>query len=327
MWLSLLHLAYVGVLLIIMLAGIVLAIRKRAHLGTRASNRLAAGAGLVSIDLAVGLTLTYLPNAVVYRANRLLPGYGFEIAVSLLRMVLETAGLILVIAAVFAARAEPGSEGKRSPAGPDAAAAPGDEPADDAVKPTKAARGALALVIAVAVAVVAAAWMARRGPTDDRPPWQMSEDQTVAQCRLSHHSQEQLALNTRAVERMLLRKGDGWLRVYVAEPDNYINACEGGPHGFMQSFGARMDPDEPGQLRFFGGYDSVLKARLLLGRMPTGAAFIQARLSNGQIIQGNHDGDVFVIWAPGISVDGAQVTATNQEGVVIATAPAPTEGD
>jgi len=48
-------------------------------------------------------------------------------------------------------------------------------------------------------------------------------------------------------------------------------------------------------LRFFGGYDSVVKGHLLLGHMPTGATNIEARLATGQTVNGDHDGDIFVI--------------------------------
>jgi hypothetical protein len=106
MSLWLLNLVYVGVLSTIMLAGVTLAIRRRAYLGARASNRLAIGAGLLLFNYAVGLALTYLPNAVVYRAYRLFPAQGFEIAVFSLRNAILTTGLILIIAAVFAARAD-----------------------------------------------------------------------------------------------------------------------------------------------------------------------------------------------------------------------------
>jgi hypothetical protein len=62
--------------------------------------------------------------------------------------------------------------------------------------------------------------------------------------------------------------------------------------------------------------------------MPNGGAFIEARLADGQIVKGSHDGRYFIIWPPaGASLEGAQVTASTQDGAVIATAPAPAGGN
>ncbi|MBQ0907054.1 hypothetical protein KBX63_34770 [Micromonospora sp. U21] len=142
---------------------------------------------------------------------------------------------------------------------------------------------------------------------------------------MDNYAELSLPVKAKPVERILLRKEGGWLRVHVSEPDNWIHACEGGPAGMQRGFGCLMEQGPPDKLRFFGGYDSVLKARLLLGHLPTGATSIEARLVSGQTIRGDHDGDIFVIWAPGVSVEGAQVTATGSDGVIIATTTAPSE--
>ncbi|WP_139337994.1 hypothetical protein [Micromonospora avicenniae] len=152
----------------------------------------------------------------------------------------------------------------------------------------------------------------------------MSEEQAAEHC-LDNYAELNLPVRAKPVERILLRKEGGWLRVHVSEPDNFITACEGGPAGVQRSFGSIMGQGAPDKLRFFGGYDSVLEARLLLGHMPTGATSIEARLVSGQTIRGDHDGDIFVIWAPGVSVERAQVTASGPGGVVIATTTAPSE--
>ncbi|WP_210918666.1 hypothetical protein [Micromonospora sp. U21] len=177
---------------------------------------------------------------------------------------------------------------------------------------------------AVAVVAVTVGWVWHSAQATDVPPWRVSEEQAAERC-LDNYAELSLPVKAKPVERILLRKEGGWLRVHVSEPDNWIHACEGGPAGMQRGFGCLMEQGPPDKLRFFGGYDSVLKARLLLGHLPTGATSIEARLVSGQTIRGDHDGDIFVIWAPGVSVEGAQVTATGSDGVIIATTTAPSE--
>jgi hypothetical protein len=182
-------------------------------------------------------------------------------------------------------------------------------------------------VAALLIVAVIAAWIIRSSSTDHVPPWRATEEQQAAQC-LEYYEELSLPVRAKPVERMLLRNERGWLRLYVSQPDSWLTACHGGPDGLTGSFGTIMQPGPPDKLRFFGGYDSVLKGHLLVGHMPTGGAFIEARLANGQTVKGEHDGDIFVIWAPGgLDVDGAQVSVSTRDRVVIATAAAPKDGD
>ncbi|MFI7599847.1 hypothetical protein [Actinoplanes sp. NPDC049681] len=59
------------------------------------------------------------------------------------------------------------------------------------------------------------------------------------------------------------------------------------------------------------------------GHLPKGAATINARLPSGQVVTGAHDGDIFLIWAPGASVRGARLTAAGPDGSIVDTATAP----
>lgn len=153
----------------------------------------------------------------------------------------------------------------------------------------------------------------------------MTEAQVDAQCLNSFH---QLNGDTfgEPVQRLVTRNGDGQVRVYVAGRSEWISICRSGRQGEEETFGTVMEPGRADRIRLFGGEDSVLKANLLLGHMPKGAATIKARLPSGQVLTGTHNGDIFLVWAPGDSVQGAQLTAAQPDGTVLDTAAAPAAG-
>jgi hypothetical protein len=143
----------------------------------------------------------------------------------------------------------------------------------------------------------------------------------AAQCRelsteISHH------LTGEPVQRFVARDGDYQARVLVSEADNWMIVCRDDPTG-VSTLGTRMAQGGRGRIELFEAEDSVLKANLVVGRLPTGTTTIRARLASGRVVTGAHDGDVFIIWATADSVGGAQLTAAGADGAVIATAAAP----
>jgi hypothetical protein len=125
------------------------------------------------------------------------------------------------------------------------------------------------------------------------------------------------------VQRLLVRHNAQQLRVYVSETDNRIGSCQSGQDGVEQTFTTVMDNGPANRIQFFGEWDAVAKANLLLGRVPTGTTTIKAHLASGQTVTGTHDGDIFVVWMPNHSVASAQITALGPDGSAIATAIAP----
>lgn len=194
--------------------------------------------------------------------------------------------------------------------------------------PRRRAGGRVWLVLAaVAVVGVAVLTVARDDwvGTSHEASGQLTEAQVAAQCLDSFR---QLNGDTigEPVQRLLARDGDSQVRVYVAGPGEWISICRSGRWGEEETFGTVMEPGPPDRIRLFGGEDSVLKANLLLGHLPRGAATITARLPSGQVVTGTHDGDIFLIWAPGASVRGARLTAARQDGSAVDTATAPGAG-
>lgn len=308
---------YLGLIPVILVLGVVMAVRQRYRLGPRASTRLAIGAGLLLLSHAFTALRPLLYN--------MMPPYVFGgiadliAAFSLLHLTTQAAGIGLIIAAVFAIRpnAQPADDH-----------ADGEEITSNSVgAPMPAAWKAAAVATVTVVLTAAGVWIWRTEQANRVQPWRETEQQQAARC-LEHYGELNLPVKAKPEERMLLRQNGAWLRLYVSKPDNWITACHGNLDGLTGNFGTIMDDGPADKLRFFGGYDSVLKAHLLLGHMPTGGAFIEARLPNGQTIKGSHDGDIFVIWPPaGIEIEGAQVTVSTQDGAIIATANAPAEGD
>ncbi|RZU51310.1 hypothetical protein EV385_3124 [Krasilnikovia cinnamomea] len=186
---------------------------------------------------------------------------------------------------------------------------------------------AVAAVVAAAVGVVAVSVTRshQAGYAADAPSGSMTEAQAAAQCL---ESLRQLNGDTfgKPVKRLVARNGDSQIRVYVAGRSERISTCRSGKQGEEETFATVMEQGRADRIRLFGGEDSVLKANLLLGHLPKGAATIEARLPSGQIVTGAHDGDIFLVWAPGDSVRGALLTAARSDGSVVDTAVAPGAG-
>ncbi len=148
-----------------------------------------------------------------------------------------------------------------------------------------------------------------------------TDEQLAALCR-----QRYTEINPHLIgdpeQRFVARDGDYQARVYVSAADNWIIVCRDDPPG-VRTFGTRMEPDAEDGIELFGAWDSVLKANLVIGRLPARTTTIRARLASGRVVTGSHDGEVFVIWAVDDSVLGARLTATGADGAVIAVAAAP----
>lgn len=150
----------------------------------------------------------------------------------------------------------------------------------------------------------------------------LSEDVELRRC-ISGWADLGRPVGAQPVPELTLRDGQTWLRVYRLDSGRWVATCQGGPAATSGGFGAVVEDSPDDQLLFHGGYESVLKGHLLLGRPPTGTAQVQARLASGQMVQAAVDDDLFVVWKPGISVEGAQVTALDADGKVLAQASAP----
>ncbi len=101
--------AYVG-LLLVLVAGIVMAIKRRHLVGARASNQLIAGVGLLLMGQALDLLRPVLRTVV---AGDGLGSFGIENLINgfaMLRVVLQATGIGLIIAAAIAQR--PHAEGE-----------------------------------------------------------------------------------------------------------------------------------------------------------------------------------------------------------------------
>jgi hypothetical protein len=175
-------------------------------------------------------------------------------------------------------------------------------------------------VVVVVVVSVVAGREAGHSAAAVSPP--LTEAQVAADCVRLYHELNG-ASSAEPAPRFVVRNGDRQLRVYVSEPDNWISVCRAGRSGADEVYGTVMEKGRPDRIQFFGGADTVLKARVLLGRLPTGATTIKARLSSGQTVTGTRDGDIFLVWSPDGAVDGARLTAFRPDGSVAATAAAP----
>lgn len=177
---------------------------------------------------------------------------------------------------------------------------------------TTAITGGAVLLIMSAIAM-------NRPGSDPEPP---SEAEVTAECRRLY---TELHPTFRAVpeKRFEIRQGDDLLRVYVSATDQWISVCGSGSEGVNQAFATPLTDGPPDQFRLFSNEGSMLKANLVLGRLPAGATTVEARLTSGETVTGTHDGDVFAIWAPDGTVSGAQLTAARTETTVVATTTAP----
>ncbi|GAA1645899.1 hypothetical protein [Actinoplanes couchii] len=182
--------------------------------------------------------------------------------------------------------------------------------ADPRTRTTTLAGGAVLLMLS--------ALALNRPDSNPAPP---TPEAIVAECR-QLYGELNPTFRGLPAQRFEVTKGDELLRVYVSDVDDWINVCRSGPTGVDAAAGTRMSDGPDDQLRLFDSSASMLRANLLLGHVPAGATTIEARLTTGQVVTGDHDGDVFAIWSPDAPVAGAQVTATGPAGTTLtATAP------
>lgn len=121
----------------------------------------------------------------------------------------------------------------------------------------------------------------------------------------------------------MARDGDRQIRVYVSEPDKWISTCQLGFSGHEETFGSVISDGPRDRITFYGGADAVLKAHLLIGRLPAKATTNTASLPSGATLTGSTDGDLFLIWGPGTAVESARLTARAADGTAVTTATAP----
>jgi hypothetical protein len=160
--------------------------------------------------------------------------------------------------------------------------------------------------------------------SDSRSPAESQTEQAQLQDCRSGWADLGRPVEAQPVPRLTLRDGDTWLHAYTLDAGRWIATCQGGPAAGSGGFGTIVSDGPDTRMRFHGGYDSVLKGHLLLGHPPPTAARIHATLASGQRLDAAIDGDLFIIWKPGIDVEGAEVVATNADGVVLQRLPAPT---
>ncbi|MBM2620574.1 hypothetical protein JIG36_34240 [Actinoplanes sp. LDG1-06] len=160
----------------------------------------------------------------------------------------------------------------------------------------------------------------------DETPQPLTDEQAGAACRRSL-TELNGETASRLKQRFVAHDGDNQIRVYVSEPDEWISTCRVGAAGVEETFGGRTNVGPPDRITFYGGADAVLKAHLLVGRLPSKATSITASLPSGATLTGSTDGNLFVIWAPGTAVEGAQLTAHAADGTTVTTGTAPGLGD
>jgi hypothetical protein len=146
----------------------------------------------------------------------------------------------------------------------------------------------------------------------------------AAKCR-ENYTYTDTHLVGEPVQRFVARDGDEQVRVYVSEIDNWMIVCRADAMGVRSGMGTDMEPTRADRIQLFNADDAVLKANLVVGRIPAGTTTINARLASGRVVTGTHDSEVFVVWAAGASVRGAQLTATRADGSVIAATTAPAQ--
>ncbi|MEU8006444.1 hypothetical protein AB0B66_35245 [Catellatospora sp. NPDC049111] len=175
-------------------------------------------------------------------------------------------------------------------------------------------------VLALCVLMLAGAVWLITMPEEDTDGKPVPQDQAAAECLALGDGPEPRGT---PVQRLAMQVGDDWLRMYVADDPHWVRVCEGNQYGHYQGFGSIIEEPPAQGLHFFGGWDAVAKAKVLMGALPAGATAIEARLVSGEVLRGTHDGVYFAIWSPDATVEGATVTATGTDGKVIASAPAP----
>jgi hypothetical protein len=153
------------------------------------------------------------------------------------------------------------------------------------------------------------------------PP--LTDAEIAAQCR-EHYTGLNPNLTSEPEQRFVSRHGGDQVRIYVSEADNWMIACRSDAIG-VTTFATIMEADTKAGIQDFGGWDSAVKANLVVGRLPARTTAIRARLVTGEVVDGFHDGDLFVVWLSEGSVQGARLIATAADGSVIAEAVAPTQ--
>ncbi len=179
--------------------------------------------------------------------------------------------------------------------------------------------GVCALLVAVGL------WLVLGVPEDslgyEEP---VPEDDAAAQCLAGDGTQ---APPDGLVQRVRVARDGWWLRLYVSDTAHWAQLCGGREHGFEYGYGTAVEPVPAGGLRFTGGYEAMHKAGVLMGRVPAGATAITAYLPDGGLVQAGTGDGWFVVWAPGVALDGAEVRAVGPDGAVVTSAAAPQEGD
>ncbi len=174
--------------------------------------------------------------------------------------------------------------------------------------------------VAAVTTAVAMGWGAAQPAGPASAP--LTEEQANAECLRTY---DELSPDSAGQpdHRLTVRDGHGQLRVYVSEPPDWVSTCRIGESGVEQTFGTVMEDGPADRIRLFGADDAVVKARLLIGRLPAGATAITAELPSGRTLAGTRNGDLFVVWAPDTSVADARLTASRPDGTVVATGAAP----
>ena len=179
-----------------------------------------------------------------------------------------------------------------------------------------------ACTVSAVLAALATAAGCATATVADETPQPLTDEQAGAACRRSLTDLNGETAD-RLEQRFVARDGDKQIRVYLSEPDKWISTCRLGPAGPEETFGSVTDDGPRDRIIFYGGADAVLKAHLLIGRLPAKATTITASLPSGATLTGSTDGDLFLIWAPDTAVEGARLTARAADGTAVTTATAP----
>ncbi|GGR41898.1 hypothetical protein GCM10010168_70680 [Actinoplanes ianthinogenes] len=171
------------------------------------------------------------------------------------------------------------------------------------------------------VAVAALAGCGSGEPAAE-PSGPLTEAQAVAACQ-KDLTELNSAMTPRLRERFVVRDGDRQIRIYTSEADKWISTCRVGPSGAEETFGTVTTDGPADKITLYGDLDAVLKAKVLIGKLPAKATGITAKLPSGRTLTGSRDGDLFLVWAPDTPVERAVLTATGKDGKVLATVTAP----
>jgi hypothetical protein len=197
--------------------------------------------------------------------------------------------------------------------------------ADPQLRTTGARRRVAAAVVAGMVLLAGVGVLSwRNGYATAVATRPLTDADIAAKCR-ENYTYTDTHLVGEPVQRFVARDGDEQARVYVSEIDNWMIVCRADAAGVRSGLGTDMEPGPADRLQLFNAEDAVMKANLVVGRVPAGTMTIRARLASGRVVTATHDSEVFVVWAAGASVRGAEVTATRADGSVIAVTTAPAQ--